>query len=88
LYLPIASNISVAGRFPASLSLVAFTITITRIVLSPLFPAATAAVLRMRRTSVGRIDIRPNSFRKKNIEGLTCLDGQVPVSKMVAGFGS
>src|SRR4051812_26873181 len=36
LYLPMASRSSVEGMVPASLSLVAFTRTITRIVLSPL----------------------------------------------------
>src|SRR5215203_6002828 len=57
LYVPIASSRSVEGIMPASLSVVALTITITRIVRSPLIHRGHTASLLRRRTSLGEIDI-------------------------------
>src|SRR5215212_7945277 len=62
LYLPIASSSSVEGMRPASLSSVALTITITRIVRSPLIHRGHVASLLRRRTSFGEIDIPPKRF--------------------------
>src|SRR5215208_6103757 len=62
LYLPIASSNSVEGIRPASLSAVAFTITITRIGCSPLIHRGHTASLLRRRTSFGKIDIPPKRF--------------------------
>jgi hypothetical protein len=57
-----ASSSSVEGMAPASLSFVAFTITITRIALSPLLVEAAPAPLSGRRTSGTGIDIPPKLF--------------------------
>jgi hypothetical protein len=56
-----ASNISVGGITPASLSSVAFTKTITRIVLLLMFAEAGSAFLPTRRTGNAGID-RPCDF--------------------------
>src|SRR5215211_8806458 len=64
LYVPIASRSSVEGMTPASLSSVALTITITRIVRSPLIHRGHVASLLRRRTSFGEIDIPPKRFAR------------------------
>src|SRR5258708_8238689 len=69
LYLPILARISVLGRMPASETLLALTITITRIALTPcsldygldsrrffrLIPAPTVTSNRMRRNRQGAV---------------------------------
>jgi hypothetical protein len=66
LNLPMASSSSVVGMMPASLSFVAFTRTITRIVSSPVLRRPTASLLK-RRTSGGGTDIPLNFFVRKEI---------------------
>jgi hypothetical protein len=56
LYLPIASNISVVGRRPLSLSSVAFTSTITRIACL-LVRAGFTGLSSERRTGLSEADI-------------------------------
>src|SRR5438552_5890239 len=58
LYLPMAVRISVFGMTPASESLLAFTKTMTRIGMSPLYAGPAARALFSNRTAGAQIDSR------------------------------